>query len=110
MNYAGRLETFAALDLGTTNCRLLIARAGRDGMRVVDSFSRIVRLGEGLDASGELSEAAMLRTLEALSVCASKINGRQVTRARFVATEACRRATNGAAFTGRVESTTGHSA
>src|SRR5260221_2436391 len=87
-------ETYAALDLGTNNCRLLVARANGGGFRVIDAFSRIVRLGEGVNATGVLSEAAILRTLDALKVCAAKIAHRGVTRARYVATEACRRAEN----------------
>jgi len=87
-------EVYAALDLGTNNCRLLVARASESGFRVIDAFSRIVRLGEGVSASGLLSEAAMQRTLDALKVCAAKITHRGVTRARYVATEACRRAGN----------------
>src|SRR4051794_23360562 len=79
-------ETFAALDLGTNNCRLLVARANGSGFRVIDAFSRIVRLGEGLGASGRLSEAAMERTIEALKICAGKIASRGVTRSRYVAT------------------------
>jgi exopolyphosphatase/guanosine-5'-triphosphate,3'-diphosphate pyrophosphatase len=85
---------FAALDLGTNNCRLLIARPAGLGFRVVDAFSRIVRLGEGLEATGALSEAAMARTLDALRVCAAKIAHRHVAGVRCVATEACRRAAN----------------
>lgn len=100
-------RTYAALDLGTNNCRLLIARAARDGFYVVDSFSRVVRLGEGLLASGRLSDAAQDRALVALSVCAGKIRRREVTMARSVATEACRRASNGARFIERVYEETG---
>jgi len=100
-------RTYAALDLGTNNCRLLIARAARDGFYVVDSFSRVVRLGEGLLASGRLSDAAQDRALNALSVCAGKIRRREVTLARSVATEACRRASNGARFIERVYEETG---
>jgi exopolyphosphatase/guanosine-5'-triphosphate,3'-diphosphate pyrophosphatase len=108
MNFFRRSEIFAALDLGTTNCRLLIARpAAGDRLRVVDSFSRIVRLGEGLQASGVLSEAAMARTIDALSVCAEKLDQREVTHARFVATEACRRAANCGEFLARVHERTG---
>jgi exopolyphosphatase/guanosine-5'-triphosphate,3'-diphosphate pyrophosphatase len=95
-------SNYAALDLGTNNCRLLIARPARAGFRVVVAFSRIVRLGEGLANSGELSEAAMARTIEALKVCAGKIGQRRVTAGRYVATEACRRADNCAAFLDRV--------
>ena len=101
-------DVLAALDLGTNNCRLLVARpTGRGGFRVIDAFSRIVRLGEGVGASGQLTEAAIERTLEALQVCGSKIRRRQVTRFRAVATEACRRARNGADFLRRVEQETG---
>lgn len=93
---------YGALDLGTNNCRLLLARPSRRGFRVVDAFSRIIRLGEGVGQSGLLSEAAMSRTLEALKVCASKLERHKVSRARFVATEACRSASNGADFIARV--------
>jgi len=102
---------YAALDLGTNNCRLLVARpapgATGSGFRVVDAFSRIVRLGEGLEASGALSEAAMARTLDALKVCAAKIAQRRVLAARSVATEACRRAANCAEFLARVRDEVG---
>jgi hypothetical protein len=82
--------TYAALDLGTNNCRLLIARPAQHGFRVVDAFSRIVRLGEGLAASGKLAEPAMDRAVEALKICRGKMASRGVTRARLVTTEACR--------------------
>ena len=95
--------TYAALDLGTNNCRLLIARPSHDGFRIVDAFSRIVRLGEGLSHSGRLGEAAIRRTLSALSVCRDKMNARGVTRSRLIATEACRSALNGNEFLARVE-------
>ena len=98
---------YAALDLGTNNCRLLVARPARDGFRVVDAFSRIVRLGEGLAASGSLSGPAMARTLEALKVCAGKIRRRGVTQLRAVATEACRRADNCEDFLDQVRRQTG---
>jgi exopolyphosphatase/guanosine-5'-triphosphate,3'-diphosphate pyrophosphatase len=98
---------YAALDLGTNNCRLLIASPAGDSFRVVDSFSRIVRLGEGLGATGRLSEAAMDRALGALHACADKLGRRPVRGFQAVATEACRRATNGAAFLARVEAETG---
>ena len=98
---------FAALDLGTNNCRLLIARPQGDGFAVVDAFSRIVRLGEGLAASGKLSDAAIERTIAALKVCADKLRRRNVALARSVATEACRRASNGSAFIERVFAETG---
>ena len=83
---------YAALDLGTNNCRLLIARPQGNGFAVIDAFSRIVRLGEGLATSGRLSDAAIERTLAALTVCADKLRRRNVTLSRSVATEACRRA------------------
>jgi len=99
---------YAAIDLGTNNCRLLIARPSADGgFRVIDAFSRIVRLGEGLGASDRLSEAAMARTLDALKVCAAKMHRRGVTHLRAVATEACRRAANCDAFLQRVARETG---
>jgi exopolyphosphatase/guanosine-5'-triphosphate,3'-diphosphate pyrophosphatase len=98
------LPVFAALDLGTNNCRLLVAVPGRHGQfRVIDAFSRIVRLGEGLSASGRLSDAAMSRAIEALKVCADKLRIRKVARARLIATEACRSAANGEEFLERVE-------
>ncbi|MFN3892022.1 MAG: Ppx/GppA phosphatase family protein [Beijerinckiaceae bacterium] len=95
--------TYAALDLGTNNCRLLIARPSHDGFRIVDAFSRIVRLGEGLSHTGRLSEAAIRRTLGALAVCRDKMAARGVTRSRLIATEACRAAANGSEFLARVE-------
>jgi len=104
---ASRLDTYAALDLGTNNCRLLVAKGARHGFRVIDAFSRIVRLGEGLAASGMLSEAAMARTIDALKICAGKVAHRRVTSARYVATEACRRASNCAEFVARVRAVTG---
>jgi exopolyphosphatase/guanosine-5'-triphosphate,3'-diphosphate pyrophosphatase len=102
-------HTYAALDLGTNNCRLLVARPhhdrtrnGSDGLRIVDAFSRIVRLGEGLHQTSELGEAAIARTLDALGVCRTKMDQRGVTRARLIATEACRIAANGAEFLDQV--------
>ena len=97
----------AALDLGTNNCRLLIARPTRSGFRVVDGFSRIVRLGEGMTESGALSQGAMDRAIEALKVCAEKLARRRVARSRYVATEACRQARNCADFLHRVKQETG---
>ena len=91
-------QVMAALDLGTNNCRLLIARQANSGFQVIDAFSRIVRLGEGVSQTGELAEAAMDRTIEALKVCAAKMQRRGVSLMRSVATEACRRAANGLGF------------
>jgi len=104
---AGVAPVFAAIDLGTNNCRLLIARPNGRHLRIIDAFSRIVRLGEGLAGSGLLSEEAMARAIDALKVCAHKIRRRAVTHARGVATEACRRARNCEAFLTRVYAETG---
>jgi exopolyphosphatase/guanosine-5'-triphosphate,3'-diphosphate pyrophosphatase len=98
---------FAALDLGTNNCRLLIGAPAHGGFRVLDSFSRIVRLGEGLQNSGKLSENAMDRALGALHACAARLSRRPVRAVRAIATEACRRAANGAEFLARVRAETG---
>lgn len=99
---------YAALDLGTNNCRLLIAQPTRPGQfRVVDAFSRIVRLGEGLGASGRLSQDAMDRSIEALKVCAAKLKTRDIRKTRLIATEATRAAENGEAFLERVLAETG---
>jgi exopolyphosphatase/guanosine-5'-triphosphate,3'-diphosphate pyrophosphatase len=95
--------TYAALDLGTNNCRLLVARPTAEGFRVIDAFSRIVRLGEGLSLTGRLGEAAISRTIEALRICRDKMAARGVTRARTIATEACRSAENGAEFVNLVQ-------
>ena len=100
-------HTFAALDLGTNNCRLLVARPSRDGFRVIDSFSRIVRLGQGLGASGVLAEDAIERTIGALKICAKKMRRRGVTLSRSVATEACRQAANCDQFLAQVNQQTG---
>src|SRR5690349_23147938 len=94
--------TYAALDLGTNNCRLLVARPTGDGFRVVDAFSRIIRLGEGVSTSGRISERAIARAVEALAICRDKMKARGVTRARLIATEACRAAANGAEFRARI--------
>ena len=102
-----RRQAYAALDLGTNNCRLLIARPAGEHFTVIDAFSRVVRLGEGLAASGRLSDAAMDRALAALQVCADKLKRRNVSLARSVATEACRRAVNGEEFIERVRNETG---
>jgi exopolyphosphatase/guanosine-5'-triphosphate,3'-diphosphate pyrophosphatase len=102
---AGR--AYAALDLGTNNCRLLIAEPSYHEFRVVDAFSRIVRLGEGLGIGDTLNEDAIDRTISALRVCRAKIEARNVVRSRLIATEACRLASNGAAFIERVHSEVG---
>ena len=92
---SSRPPLLAAVDLGTNNCRLLIASPERDGsLRIVDSFSRIVRLGEGVAQSGTLGEAAMERTVAALKICAQRIRKHRVRHVRAIATEACRQAAN----------------
>jgi len=103
----GQRQAYAAIDLGTNNCRLLIARPAGANFIVIDAFSRVVRLGEGLAQTGRLSQAAMDRALAALHVCADKLCRRNVQLARSVATEACRRAENGAEFIDRVRRETG---
>lgn len=100
-------QAYAALDLGTNNCRLLIARPSGEHFTVIDAFSRVVKLGEGLAHSGRLSDEAMDRTLAALKVCSDKLRRRNVHLARSVATEACRRAANGEEFIARVREETG---
>ncbi len=98
---------YGALDLGTNNCRLLVARPSRRGFFVIDAFSRIIKLGEGVSHSGVLSNEAMARTIDALKVCSAKMARRGVTRSRLVATEACRVAKNGPDFVARVKRETG---
>lgn len=102
-----RPRSYAAIDLGTNNCRLLIARPENGELVVIDAFSRIVRLGEGLHHSGRISAAAMDRTVAALAICADKLRRRHVALSRAVATEACRQASNGAELTERVRRETG---
>ncbi len=99
--------TYAALDLGTNNCRLLIARPAGEGFRVVDAFSRIIRLGEGVSISGRISEAAIERATSALGICGEKMRQRAVSRARLIATEACRAAENGQEFCARIRAKIG---
>jgi len=102
------LPVFAALDLGTNNCRLLVAVPTKPGQfRVIDAFSRIVRLGEGLSSTGRLSRPAMDRAVEALKICGDKLASRSIRRARLIATEACRAAENGGEFLARVETEAG---
>jgi exopolyphosphatase / guanosine-5'-triphosphate,3'-diphosphate pyrophosphatase len=100
-------SVYAALDLGTNNCRLLIACPSGDSFRVVDSFSRIIRLGEGVSATGCISEAAIERAIAALSICRDKIESRKARRLRLIATEACRAASNAECFRDRVAAETG---
>jgi len=104
---AGVNGVYAALDLGTNNCRLLIACPSADGFRVVDSFSRIIRLGEGISATGCISDAAIERAVAALSICRDKIHSKKAKRLRLIATEACRAATNADGFRERIAAETG---
>jgi exopolyphosphatase / guanosine-5'-triphosphate,3'-diphosphate pyrophosphatase len=104
---AAGTSVYAALDLGTNNCRLLIACPTGDGFRVVDSFSRIIRLGEGISATGSISEAAIERAIAALSICRDKIQSKKAKRLRLIATEACRAASNAEGFRDRVAAETG---
>ncbi|TDI57816.1 MAG: Ppx/GppA family phosphatase [Alphaproteobacteria bacterium] len=107
---SGRFSTgpfYAALDLGTNNCRLLVAEPRGDTFKVVDSFSRIVRLGEGLTQTGRLRKDAMNRTISALRICRSKIHSRDMAGVRMIATEACRQAENGEFFLARVRNELG---
>jgi len=98
---------YAALDLGTNNCRLLIACPEGNGFRVIDSFSRIIRLGEGIASTGAISEAATARAIAALGICRDKIRSRKARRLRLIATEACRAAANADGFRERVAAETG---
>ena len=103
----GTFQVYGALDLGTNNCRLLVARPSRRGFLVIDAFSRIIRLGEGVLHSGRLSDEAMRRTIEALKICSDKMKRRGVSRSRLIATEACRIAANSGEFIDRVRAQTG---
>ncbi|MBM3649458.1 MAG: Ppx/GppA family phosphatase [Alphaproteobacteria bacterium] len=106
--HSGRFaHTFSAIDLGTNNCRLLVARASIEGYEVIDTYSRPVRLGEGVALNGSLCGEAIERTVHALSVCAAKMQRHRVSRARNIATEACRRAGNGDDFLALVKQRTG---
>ncbi len=98
---------YGALDLGTNNCRLLIATPTGRGFRVVEAYSRIVRLGEGLSQSGRLSDVAMDRAMAALKVSAEKVRRRRVVKLKAIATQACRSAENGPDFIARVAEETG---
>jgi exopolyphosphatase/guanosine-5'-triphosphate,3'-diphosphate pyrophosphatase len=104
---AQEVSTFAALDLGTNNCRLLIAKPSANSFRIVEAYSNIVRLGEGLSQTGRLADHAMDRALHALKICAEKIARRRCAKVRAVATQACRAAINGEAFIERVRQETG---
>lgn len=98
---------YAAVDLGTNNCRLLIAEPRGMSYRVVDSYAEIARLGEGLNASGRLSDASIERAMAALTKIRSKLKAKGVGHVRCIATEACRKAENGAEFIARVREETG---
>lgn len=100
-------ELFAALDLGTNSCRMLIAAPDGGHFRIVDAFAKSVRLGVGLERTGHLSRGAITRTIQALDICAEKLRRYGVSNARLVATEACRRAKNGNHFLAMVARETG---
>lgn len=106
-SHGGPPPAYAALDLGTNNCRLLVATPTQGGFRVVEAYSRIVRLGEGLTLTGRMSDEAMERALAALTVCAEKVRRRKCVRIKAIATQACRQAENGEEFIARVASETG---
>ncbi|MEM7192467.1 MAG: Ppx/GppA family phosphatase, partial [Pseudomonadota bacterium] len=96
----------AGLDLGTNNCRLLVAEPRGADFFVIDSFSRPVRLGDGIEGTGALSDLAMSRTIDALKVCAEKVAKSGAHSFRAVATAACRQALNGAEFAERAREET----
>ncbi len=98
---------YAALDLGTNSCRMLIAQPKGNQFHVVDSFSKSVQLGSGLEATGRLSRASIKRTVQALRICKKKLQNHNVSRMRLVATEACRRAHNAKEFHRLVKRETG---
>lgn len=98
---------YAALDLGTNSCRMLIARPKGAQFEVIDSFSKSVQLGSGLEASGRLSRGSIARTVQAMRICQKKLRRHKVKRMRLVATEACRRASNGPELIARVRRETG---
>ena len=100
-------DLYAALDLGTNSCRMLIAQPKGNQFHVIDSFSKSVQLGQGLERYGRLSRTSIGRTIQAMRICKRKVEQHEVKRLRFVATEACRRATNGADFVAQVERETG---
>jgi len=104
---ARKSNSYAALDLGTNNCRLLIAKPAGDGFQVIDSYSKVVRLGKGLSASGRLSDESIGLAVDAIGVCARKMKSKQVRRWRCVATQACRQASNGEEFLKTVKAETG---
>ena len=98
-----------AIDVGTNACRLLIAVPEADSPmpRVIDSYTASVRLGEGLERSGSITEAALDRTIQALRVCSERLKRRGVTHVKAIATEACRRASNAKDLLDRAESEAG---
>ncbi len=98
---AGRL---AAIDVGTTTIRCIVVEAVAGGdFRVLDDERAGVRLGEGLSATGELSDAAQGRAREALVRMRKIAEGLGVAAIEAVATSAVRRASNGAAFVAAME-------
>ena len=102
-----RPPAFAAIDLGTNNCRMLVGVPSGGGFHVLDSFSRVVRLGEGLYRTGVLADAAMDRAMAALAVCGDRARRWDVAGVRAIATEACRQAENGTEFIRLARAATG---
>ncbi|MGR3492385.1 MAG: Ppx/GppA phosphatase family protein [Shimia sp.] len=105
--HTGPTPLYAALDLGTNSCRMLIARAEGTHLDVVDSFSKAVQLGQGLETTGKLSKASMQKTVQAMRICRTKLKAHKVSRMQLVATEACRRASNGRDLVNMVRRETG---
>ena len=101
-------ENYAAIDLGTNSCRLVIATPTPSSFRIVETFSKITRLGEGIINNNELSHTAIRRTINALKVCAGVLEEyAPIVKARYVATAACRRAKNCRYFLDLVKKETG---
>lgn len=105
---SANVENYAAIDLGTNSCRLVIATPTPSSFRIVETFSRITRLGEGIINNNELSHTAIRRTINALRVCAGVLEEyAPIAKSRFVATAACRRARNCRYFLDLVKRETG---
>jgi exopolyphosphatase / guanosine-5'-triphosphate,3'-diphosphate pyrophosphatase len=97
----------AAIDCGTNSIRLLIADVGGEHLTDVTRQMQIVRLGEGVDRTGRISEAALERTKTALVAYGKEIAGHDVARVRMCATSASRDASNAADFRAMVRDVLG---
>ena len=99
----------AAIDCGTNSLRLLVADASPAAGRLTDVDRRmeIVRLGQGVDATGQLAPEALDRTLRALAGYAKIIRATSAGAVRMVATSATRDAANAADFVRGVEEVLG---